>query len=114
MSTKRRIERARGVVLVLALLVMLILMVVVTQLVYGALIDRQLAQHQVSILQMEQLALLREAIAFCEGSQDYVSRDVLEDILGYEEEHVDWIEAQQYLIENSGIQNYLQAKMSDD
>ena len=64
--------------------------------------------------QMEQLTLLREAIAFCEDSQDYVSRDVLEDILGYEEEHVDWIEAQQYLIENSGIQNYLQAKMSDD
>ena len=64
--------------------------------------------------QMEQLTLLREAIAFCEDSQDYVSRDVLEDILGYEEEHVDWIEAQQYLIENAGIENYLQAQISDD
>ena len=62
--------------------------------------------------QMEQLALLREAIAFCEQAQDYVSREVLEDILGYEEGHVDWIEAQQYLIENSGLENYLQSQMS--
>ena len=65
-------------------------------------------------LEMEQLALLREAIAYCEESQDYVSRDILEDILGYEEGHVDWIEAQQYLIDNAGIENYLQAQISDD
>jgi bacterioferritin len=80
----------------------------------------RIGEHTEEMLQcdmdfeMEQLALLREAIALCEKTQDYVSRDVLEDILGYEEGHVDWIEAQQYLIENSGIQNYLQAKMSDD
>ena len=64
--------------------------------------------------EMEQLALLREAIAFCEEKQDYVSREILEDILAYEEEHVDWIEAQQYLIENAGIENYLQSQMSED
>ena len=64
--------------------------------------------------QMEQLALLRESIDCCEQAQDYVSREILEDILGYEEEHVDWLEAQQYLIDNSGLENYLQAKMSDD
>ena len=64
--------------------------------------------------QLEQLALLREAIEGCERAQDYVSREVLEDILGYEEEHVDWLEAQQYLIDNAGMENYLQAKMSDD
>ena len=61
--------------------------------------------------EMEQLALLREAIEACEKAQDYVSREVLEDILEYEEEHVDWIEAQQYLIANSGLENYLQANM---
>ena len=59
----------------------------------------------------DQLKLLREAIACCEIAGDYVSRDLLEDILGYEEEHVDWIEAQQYLISNVGIENYLQSKM---
>jgi bacterioferritin len=64
--------------------------------------------------QVEQLALLREAIECCEKAQDYVSREVLEAILGYEEQHVDWLEAQQYLIDNSGLENYLQAKMSDD
>ncbi len=63
-------------------------------------------------LQVEQLAKLREAIAYCEQVQDYVSREVLEDILEYEEEHVDWIEAQQYLIGNAGLENYLQSQMS--
>ncbi len=78
----------------------------------------RIGEHTVEMLQcdmdfqMEQLALLREAIAFCEQAQDYVSREVLEDILGYEEGHVDWIEAQQYLIENSGLENYLQSQMS--
>ena len=62
-------------------------------------------------LQMDQLVLLRDAIACCEESQDFVSRDVLEEILEYEEGHVDWIEAQQYLIENTGLENYLQSQI---
>ena len=62
--------------------------------------------------EMEQLALLREAIEACEKAQDYVSREVLENILEYEEEHVDWIEAQQYLIANAGFENYLQSQIS--
>ena len=80
----------------------------------------RIGEHTAEMLQcdmdfeMEQLALLREAIAFCEEKQDYVSREILEDILAYEEEHVDWIEAQQYLIENAGIENYLQSQMSED
>lgn len=61
--------------------------------------------------QLEQLSVLREAIAYCETASDYVSRDLLEDILEYEEEHVDWIETQQYLISNTGIENYLQTQM---
>lgn len=62
-------------------------------------------------LQMEQLALLREAIACCENQADYVSRELLEDILTYEEEYVDWIETQQELIRNIGIENYLQSQI---
>lgn len=61
--------------------------------------------------QFEQIKLLRESIELCEQERDYVSRELLEDILEYEEEHVDWIEAQQFLIQNTGIENYLQSKV---
>lgn len=61
--------------------------------------------------QMEYLALLRESIALCETERDYVSRELLEELLEYEEEHVDWLETQESLISNTGIENYLQAQM---
>jgi bacterioferritin len=61
--------------------------------------------------QLDQLEVLRAAIAHCETAQDYVTRDLLEEILEYEEEHLDWIETQEYLIKNTGIENYLQSQM---
>jgi bacterioferritin len=62
----------------------------------------------------EVIAQLREAIKVCEESQDYVSRDELQEVLEEEEESLDWLESQQWLIDNSGIQNYLQSMMGDD
>lgn len=63
-------------------------------------------------LEMDSLPDLKEAIAYCESVQDYVSRELFEKILDDEEEHVDWIETQLDLIERVGVENYLQKKMS--
>ncbi|MGH8225532.1 MAG: bacterioferritin [Gammaproteobacteria bacterium] len=54
---------------------------------------------------------LREAITHCEKVSDYVSRELLEDILESEEEHIDWLETQLDLIARVGIENYTQKKM---
>jgi bacterioferritin len=62
-------------------------------------------------LEMAALPLLREAIAHCESVSDYVSRELFEDILDSEEEHVDWLETQLGLIDKTGLQNYLQSQM---
>lgn len=64
-------------------------------------------------LKLEQLAvpLLKAAIEHCEDSQDYISRELFESILESEEEHIDWLETQQQLIEKIGIQNYLQSQI---
>ncbi len=62
-------------------------------------------------LEMEALPVLQDAISYCEETRDFVSRELLEDILCSEEEHVDWLETQLELIEKVGIENYLQTKM---
>lgn len=62
-------------------------------------------------LELKAIPDLREGIAYCESVQDYISRELLEDILESEEEHVDWLETQLSLIDKIGIQNYLQSAM---
>lgn len=61
-------------------------------------------------LRLEQNALpvLREAIAHCEAVRDFVTRDLFSEILGAEEDHVDFIEIQLDLIPKIGIENYIQ------
>jgi bacterioferritin len=63
-------------------------------------------------LETQGLPLLREAIAHCEAVADYVSRELFEDILAGEEEHIDWLETQLTRIAQVGIENYLQSHMS--
>lgn len=62
-------------------------------------------------LELEAIPLLREAVAYCESCDDYVSRDLFDSILSSEEEHVDWLETQLDLIGRVGIENYLQSKI---
>lgn len=57
-------------------------------------------------------AELRETITLCETEQDFVSRDLLEDILETEEAHIDWLESQLWLIANTGLENYQQSMSS--
>ncbi|WP_319782297.1 bacterioferritin [Oceanisphaera sp. IT1-181] len=59
----------------------------------------------------EQLAVLKDAIAYCESIQEYVSRALLCEIEEYEEEHLDWIDTQLDLIVSVGLENYLQSQM---
>lgn len=66
-------------------------------------------------LKLQKIALkdLREAIAYCESASDYVSRDLLGELLASEEDHFDWIETQLDLIDKVSIENYLQSMMKD-
>ena len=58
---------------------------------------------------MEMAEALRNGINLCESLQDYVSRDLLTELLEETEEEIDWLESQQWLIANSGLENYLQS-----
>jgi bacterioferritin len=60
-------------------------------------------------LELEGRPPLQDAIAFCESVRDYVSRELLEDILENEEEHIDWLETQLALLAKEGLQNWLQS-----
>jgi len=64
-------------------------------------------------LKLQELSLkdLRDAIVYCESVSDFVTRDMLAEILEYEEEHADWIETQLDLIKKISIENFMQSIM---
>jgi bacterioferritin len=59
-------------------------------------------------LEMHAASELKVAIAHCEQVRDFVSRELLVDILENEEEHIDFLQTQFRLIEQMGIENYVQ------
>ncbi|WP_407315561.1 bacterioferritin [Pseudomonas sp. nanlin1] len=67
-------------------------------------------------LKIEHKALidLKTAIAHCEKVGDFGSRDMLEDILESQEEHIDWLETQLGLIDKVSLENYLQSNMGEE
>ncbi|HWU54844.1 MAG TPA: bacterioferritin [Rhizomicrobium sp.] len=59
-------------------------------------------------LEMMGLPDLKLAISHCETVKDYISRELFTDILESEEEHIDWLQTQMRLIEQMGIENFVQ------
>jgi len=66
-------------------------------------------------LKLEQAAqaTVKDGIEHCEKVRDYVSRDLLQEILDDTEEHIDFLETQIDLIGKVGLQNYLQSQMGE-
>ncbi len=64
--------------------------------------------------ELEALKPLKDTIAKCEEKTDFISRNLLESILEEQEEQIDWLETQQHLIANAGMENYLQSQLDDD
>ena len=62
-------------------------------------------------LELKAIPELRDGIEYCEKARDYITRDLLREILESEEEHVDWLETQLGLIERVGLERYLQGKI---
>jgi bacterioferritin len=77
------------------------------------LIGENVSEMLKSDLKLEQAArpMYQEAIAWSESCKDYISRELLEEILDSEEDHIDWLETQLELIEKVGLQNYVQSQM---
>lgn len=66
-------------------------------------------------LKLEQAAqaTIKDGIEHCEKVRDYVSRDLLQEILDDTEEHIDFLETQIELVDKVGLQNYLQSQMGE-
>ena len=60
----------------------------------------------------ENVSLLKDVVAFCEQKRDFQTREMLEDLLGHEEDHLDFLETQQHLIQSIGLENYLAERSS--
>ncbi len=56
-------------------------------------------------VELDAMSAQKRGIADCETVADYITRELLEDILESEEEHVDWIETQSEMIARVALEN---------
>ncbi|MEF9994489.1 MAG: bacterioferritin [Acinetobacter sp.] len=59
----------------------------------------------------ENIEAVQQAVALAEKIQDYVTRDLVQEILEKEEAYWDWLETQLDLVEKIGIENYIQSQI---
>ncbi len=64
-------------------------------------------------LEQNTLPALRAAIAQCESAGDFVTRELLERIVGHQEARLDHYETQLELIDKLGLENYLQSQVEE-
>ncbi len=62
-------------------------------------------------LEADQNELIKQAIEICEEHKDFVSRQLLVSLKDGHEEHYDWLNTQQELIEDMGLENYIQSQI---
>lgn len=77
------------------------------KLLIGENVPEMIANDQTLNEEMRQGLLA--AIQCCEAEQDYVSRELLAELLEHTEDQLDWLTAQQWFIDNSNLENYLQS-----
>ncbi len=65
-------------------------------------------------LEMEDLQLLREAIAHCDKVGDYTTRHKLEEMSVDTDEHIDWLETQLETSKQVGLENYLSEQIKKE
>jgi bacterioferritin len=76
-----------------------------------------IGQHTIEVLNCdirkvkENIEAIKQAVELAEAQQDYVTRDLVQEILEKEEEYWDWLDTQLDLIENVGIENYIQSQI---
>ncbi|HLV49177.1 MAG TPA: bacterioferritin [Aliidiomarina sp.] len=63
-------------------------------------------------VQAADINTIKEAILTCEQCHDFVSRELLSEILTQQEEHFDWLETQIELTKRIGLERYLQTKIN--
>lgn len=79
-----------------------------------------IGQHTKEVLQCdvrkvkENIESLQQGIALAETELDYVTRDLLQEILEKEEDYFDWANTQLDLIEKISIENYIQSQLGTD
>ncbi|HAQ23097.1 MAG TPA: bacterioferritin [Acidimicrobiaceae bacterium] len=83
---------------------------------YGNVLVGETVPEQFDVdLQLEYAAVERynRGIALCIEKNDGGTREILEHLLVGEEEHADWLEAQQQVISDIGIENYLAQQLDE-